>query len=529
MGIRAATIVLVTFASACKFGGDTPESGDATLLASGDGSPQIPVPVVLAADPRTGAIDVTLKFAGAGAPPGEPFDLAVGATLVHATDSEIDCASLTKVLEVIAPHPAAVQDVDVRARIEPALLASPVLADPEDDAKADLQHLFAGHLRRVDVCVIDRRGVVRGKGAALAEHGAKTDLLGKNAANDLTRYAALCAERLGPLPEVNCLDPKVFKPLAVTKEGHALKDTESAAQCDYPSFMRTGDDRFCKPGARLGKLEIKDEQGAVRSEASVLCRRYYVKGEQAPHDGNDPTYNDIAIIQHNAKTGATCFFQALGRLDGRTVPSPSAANSANFWLAPRDTAAINCVGCHDADPFVHTPYVRQTADPKDPAAEPWLPSKPFAKYVILGGSFGFDAWPTSYAIKPLGAEDCTACHRLGSMQGCETLDGDAIGAVPFAQGAKSLIARSFPASHWMPPSHEAYGITSASSWHDQFKVAADAIRKCCMLKDDAGKRILGVVGSFRSKARYGQKLSAEDRDLLQAEGCLATPVSMVEP
>src|SRR5687767_15447984 len=49
--------------------------------------------------------------------------------------------------------------------------------------------------------------------------------------------------------------------------------------------------------------------------------------------------SDVAVIQTNYKTGATCFYQALGenfqeKVDGRRVPRPDSVEGAAFWMPP---------------------------------------------------------------------------------------------------------------------------------------------------------------------------------------------------
>ena len=73
-------------------------------------------------------------------------------------------------------------------------------------------------------------------------------------------------------------------------------------------------------------------------------------------------YGDIAVIQHNRNNGATCFYQALGNLDGN-VKAPSKGTSAWPWLTPAGTASIGCAGCHDNGPLIRSPYLTQITGP----------------------------------------------------------------------------------------------------------------------------------------------------------------------
>lgn len=525
IGVTAAALALL---SACKFrdepasvavglDGGAPEGEIIRAPAAGGAAaavapPAPPPPLSLTVDPKSGRIEANLRSATLGLEPKQKIRLAYGARVVKDVAAPIDCATL----KTTRTHVVGGGDAEtVRLFLPPAQLASPFRPHPHGDAKADMAAIARGHLLRLEVCVAPV-----GDGEPLARawrnvHGLNGDQPAIHA------YGKVCAEQLGALPPLDCMDDSVFKtlPVRVTREGGTTEATTSVDQCDTPSYLPTGDARHCKPGARLARISVKGPTGEIRSEAAVLCRRYHLKSSASEAH----VFDDIAVIQHDHKSGATCFFQALGHVDGRQVVPPTEPAAESFWLAPRDTAAIGCIGCHDADPFLHTPYVDQV---KNAEGDPLVPSRPFAKYVVLGDGHGFERWPPSFALKPESGEDCVTCHRSGSLQGCETWSGDATGVDLYAAPSRTLKGRTFPATHWMPPSHVDYGIETPSQWHDAFKTASDAFRRCCTLRDAKGKRILGVSSRFGAAARYpADGPDAEQRAALKAAGCWLAPIT----
>src|SRR5262245_5675783 len=80
--------------------------------------------------------------------------------------------------------------------------------------------------------------------------------------------------------------------------------------CDRPNELH----RVCDPGSMFQVLSNTADAFVV-----AHCRK---QGNSAGRFG------DIAVIQHNKNNGATCFYQALGNLDG-DVKAPS--RGSNAW------------------------------------------------------------------------------------------------------------------------------------------------------------------------------------------------------
>ena len=135
-------------------------------------------------------------------------------------------------------------------------------------------------------------------------------------------------------------------------------------------------------------------------------------------------YNDIAMIGHNPFTGKTCFFQnaLYSKTDGGHVPHPGRPRRSRRICGAACTAAsargIECNRCHDADPFIHSPWIDGA---KDAQGSPIVPK------MGIDPDFAIGANDTPYAIVNLDgqhwtqekqlvsaeANACLRCHRMG--------------------------------------------------------------------------------------------------------------------
>jgi hypothetical protein len=165
------------------------------------------------------------------------------------------------------------------------------------------------------------------------------------------------------------------------------------AVCDRPNQLN----QECDPGSRFQVLPGSND----RAYAVAHCRK---RG----HPADNGKYKDIAVIQHNKDTGATCFYQALGgALDGN-VTAPKKESWP--WLSPAGTAAIQCARCHDSGPLVRSPYLAQLMGPnKLPGAGDSSFNSIGQRYSFVGTDFA--QWKV-YQVEVQG-NLCTACHRMG--------------------------------------------------------------------------------------------------------------------
>jgi mono/diheme cytochrome c family protein len=336
-------------------------------------------------------------------------------------------------------------------------------------------------------------------------------------------YGRQCAERLGELKPFNCLDGQII-PIVIdgkeisrgltAQQAQAFKWGTGANQmkCDKPALLGLGEQGRCVPYSRVGRLKSYRPDGSEHPDVDTVftCRRYVTRlGPQTyqgkTYDGADlPLYEDIAVIQHNRVTGETCWFQMLkpgyASADGRRVPPPTeqtlpadapahAQAATQFWIAPQATADKKCFRCHDADPWMHSPYIDQV---RDDAGNPIVPPGGFGggrsgKYSMLG-SRAFYKWDKSFAVASTVTSDtngksCTSCHNIGSFNGCETWAKQASGQLLAAN--LSPAGQAFHLRYWMPPSEEK--VTSFAEWQASgFKRAAERLAACCANPNQAG-------------------------------------------
>ena len=254
---------------------------------------------------------------------------------------------------------------------------------------------------------------------------------------DITGYAQECAARIAAVPAFDCTQGTE---IPITVDGKTPASYAPGMNCDRPSLIpplpgETTDGQ-CLPHSRM--LKLRDD---LTAQISAVCRQKILR------PAGTYLFDEVDVVLHGVASGSTCWFHAVGPLpraserglDGRHVPSPGDGRRArDFWTPPAETAKANCVFCHDAGPFLYSPFVAQTG---------LLPADPFGQYANDIGE-AFKAWSSPRSITtPYNA--CTACHRIGSMNSCRRLMLQAVGAAP-TEGLDEW-GKLFPQSHWMPP------------------------------------------------------------------------------
>jgi hypothetical protein len=506
--------------------------GSEVREAIADGPEYSGVKLRMTGDEVTGLITAVFSFDNSEFNPGDSVELRYD-VVRSLVEPRVNCSALRGKTTVVLQGDG--KQGRFEKTVDRKLFDTPVRADPDGDAKADMDLLKdSGGPLRVEGCLM-KPGTSKPLASAKATTSAGMNLQDSPDA-PIHEYAKICAERLGEIPAFSCLDESQFKEIPITvtdAAGNTTKPDTRVDKCDNPIYLPTGSHGYCKPWARIGHLKISDDVSAA-----VVCRRYWTPNYPQPTGINDPLFNDVAIIQHNRKTGETCWFQALGKLYAGRVPPPTekevpaavltehpqATDAKSFWLPPRDTANINCVSCHDADQWMHSPYVRQA---KDDNGNTWLPSAPRGKYIMLGGKFGFDKWATTYSVTPEASGDCVSCHRIGSMKGCEKWAADAGGVNIHLAQFKTEFGKSYPQSHWMPtPDYGDY--ESLESWNGDLAEAHKAILDCCNVRRPDGSKILGQKGEFQGAVPYyGKVMSDGDKQILEAAGCRIKQISEV--
>ncbi len=218
-------------------------------------------------------------------------------------------------------------------------------------------------------------------------------------------HAQTCAQFLGPIPAVNCMDAEI---MPITVDGVEVDDTPRT--CDRPSAL-TG---TCETNQRISARYIgTHHDGSPRPEVVFInfCR-----------DGGQ------GLIGHNSQTGATCFFH-MNQHYPNTVqhPGSNVPNYDDYWQTAEEVAADNCQGCHQADPWIHSPWIDQLRDPDDPSRSlvPVI-DDPDAPYIVVG-----DGFKQPYQT---GApqNSCTSCHRAQCDRNFAVPLGELVMPGPFA-------------------------------------------------------------------------------------------------
>ncbi len=235
----------------------------------------------------------------------------------------------------------------------------------------------------------------------------------------LPEFAARCDKAMNGItvPPFDCDDLDATEP---PRQG-----TSGSGPCEAPNVLNSQ----CDPGSHFHVLHRNVSNDGVYVVAH--CRH------KAAAEGNGPgEYGDVAVIQYNANSGATCFYQALHAKLPHNAPAPSSGDTS-YWETPQVAANTNCVRCHDNGPLVRSPYLAQlgqvwpfykdfgnTANPNrpNPPAEDknylpgtllsdlvgvWNRSQP---YSFVG--LNFQSWE-AYSVTNTADATCTNCHRMG--------------------------------------------------------------------------------------------------------------------
>jgi hypothetical protein len=226
-------------------------------------------------------------------------------------------------------------------------------------------------------------------------------------------------------------------------------------KCDRPNRLNTE----CDPGSRFQVL-VNNANAYVVAH----CRR---RGEPVGQ------YQDIAVIQHNKKNGATCFYQALQSGLPGVVKAPSKGTGAYPWLPPVTTASINCVGCHDNGPLIRTPYLTQITGANALPGKDDLSFNRNQPYRFIGADFA--SWK-AFKVEVSG-NPCIGCHRMAVNS--ESSKGTAldlgIRATAISEAAKN--PHSVDSPIWMTPGQITFSQANAD--------AALAIKNCGLRKNES--------------------------------------------
>jgi hypothetical protein len=303
-----------------------------------------------------------------------------------------------------------------------------------------------------------------------------------NSAYTIADYAREVAAELGTIPSFSVFEQGTVIPITLDDIETPSGQHSARSACDRPALLGLGREGQCVPYSRIGRLQGTDPvTGLVNPDVQwvFIARRYKIRT-----DPNNPIFEDVAIIGHNKRTGATAFFQMLDEngKNAARVPSPmepasqtpsGAPTAAEFWLLPSQTADIGCNRCHDSDPFVHTPYIDQVRTVSSTGvSRPVVPSNPTGKYRFIG-SQAFTDWraPEHFDLED---NSCVSCHRIGTQASSESFAKWATGEASTMQLSPRY--RSYPNSHWMPPEEAEF--MSSDDWNVQYQQSVLQLLSC---------------------------------------------------
>ncbi|MGE0547952.1 MAG: PPC domain-containing protein [Kofleriaceae bacterium] len=344
----------------------------------------------------------------------------------------------------------------------------------------------------IDVCLMDGSEVVRKVERDLFaawDDGRKKGFGGKaddpgsgeQRINSAQAYGERCVGELGEIPffekigegsytTYNCLESTAI-PVTVTSGGSMQAPQEGTVPaCDNPQYIYD----LCEAGPRVAS-RIND-QG---TRWVLLCRKS-IGGYTSDQ------FNDIAMIGHNPFTGKTCFFQnaLYQKKDGGNVPHPAdVEKSTNLWSGVHGGlgSGIQCGSCHDADPFVHTPWIDGA---KDNAGRPIVPKMGVDPDMPIGANDAPYAivnrrgqgWSMPKQLVSPEANACLKCHRMGdgrwSDEWLQRLEGTDTSWTGIVTDEYNQSFHKF----WMPPD-KSFGSDSEFQ-NSEFQAAIDFLQKC---------------------------------------------------
>lgn len=273
-------------------------------------------------------------------------------------------------------------------------------------------------------------------------------------------YAKACQAAIAPIPAFDCRSGEV---IPITVNGAVPAEYQPGMTCDRPSLLAGIENSLlsgvkkepCAPYSRA--LVLRDD---TKAQIAVWCRQTQFR----PADTH--LYDEINMVVHDVGSGSTCWFQAEPKdgsdgIDGSNVQPPGAPG--NPWSTPEqlNEGPMACTQCHDASPFMYSPYYAQTKS---------LPSDPFGKYSTNIGIF--NDWPKPMSITTRG-NTCTGCHRITNLQSCQTFTP--MTYEPAKTEGLDAWGHRFPQSHWMPPGN----LHSREQWEVIYRESIAKIEACC--------------------------------------------------
>ncbi|HKR39875.1 MAG TPA: hypothetical protein VJU59_09375 [Paraburkholderia sp.] len=282
----------------------------------------------------------------------------------------------------------------------------------------------------------------------------------------LLEYGSQCAREIGEIPPFDC---NSGTEIPITVDGKPPRPEESPKYCDKPSLLvpEKETSEQCMPHSRILNLS----RGAT--QISAYCR------QNSPRKQPTSFFDEVVVVLHHAGNGKTCWFQSKPEtktdgIDTSRVPPPNEKTpppghiaAVEFWKTPAEVAAPkrNCISCHDAGPFILSPFIAQVWDK--------VPTDPLGKYSNIGTAFESQ----HVQVMSTPGNTCVGCHRIGTDQSCKFYLGFSTGT---AAPGNNKVANSYPLSHWMPINNN----MSHAQWDAANVKSVHALLNCC--KDPKG-------------------------------------------
>ena len=286
-----------------------------------------------------------------------------------------------------------------------------------DDSVAEKEHQRTSSAKDDGTKVIDQLNSAKDKSQDAAHNFPAT----------AWDYAKLVEPDLGVPPRV---DLGEGVEVLTYVDGVATRGRIPREDCDNPTQI--GGD--CISGSSLQRYEGRTADGDPLPDVVWVSF-----GRQAKHTfpNGRSLLGSVQMIGYNQVTGATAFFESSDKIEpwAHTDPESHRLLGVMPWIdepeefnkAYRVPGAIQCVICHQNDPFVHSSFVDSAKMPD--ADEPVIPEirtrdrdmefdLPY--YVIRG-----ETWD----MRTIHIEDneCLNCHRIG-MNTVELYMNNKIGA-----------------------------------------------------------------------------------------------------
>lgn len=445
----------------------------------------------------------------------------------------LDCAQLASEAEQVAGKEGRNDGAIVDQELTKPFYQGDAWLNPTPQMIASAQ---AGGIDSIiDVCIMDGSEVVykkerdlfqawdqaRGKGIG----GKADEPTGEQRITSPVGYAERCVDQLGEIPffnkigegeyeTYNCLDSTPI-PMTITENGNTqAPQSGNVSKCDNPQYIYS----LCESGPRVA-TKINDKG----TRWTLLCRKSVAETGSGGSYASSK-FNDIAMIGSNPFTGKTCFFQnaLYSKTDGAHVPHPGdKEKSANLWSGVHGGmgSGIECGQCHDADAYIHSPWIDGAKDqngrqivPKMGVDADFAIGANDTPYAIVNRRG--QGWTMPKHITGAGANACTKCHRMGDGRWTDDWLRRLDGTDTAWTGITTSHGNEAAQKYWMPPDHTfaTDAEWTASPEHAALKFIQDCGKTPTMAGCD-WKEVPETLGGSDAGGRLRNPVSLSDDEL----------------